>query len=569
VPIDLIKTHPGVGKTYITANLLKDHSDSVLWFAPTYRQAEEVQILLPEAFLFRSRSQMYKDEDLNCRFLEGIKRAQKNALNATAIFCQRKCGLIDSCPYFEQFKIAKKRRIVILMHAYLGTGIPRQLAKDLWVIDENIFSEYRQARVIGQADLDFTSSIVNRALNTAHERTGEEGISYARTIFLGLQEHLGLVQQGKTGGEFPYNVSALAWEVIHDNYEGNDEHPKGKLVVRDVLSFTDNTVLREIPGSGEEHGFPDMDYIHTAYLPRDNIIILDATQNEENLRAILGESTEIRTFSSTDYNIEQHAEVIQVYGANYGRTSLIDMDGKSTMAFEKLTKVMEELCYGEEYHLITHKKVVEHFRLTSVLGEDNANWFGNTRGLNTMKKARNLVILGTYMPPVRDLVEGARVLYNQTWDSRLEEERAVADLANTKWLPIRFTDPKHEPVHVRQRQFSNSFVQLYYQHSILAEIEQAIGRARINEPTDEKRRLVIISNHISEFVTVDTAVNIRKLMARRTEQQELIADCIEKLLLQGIIPSKISPTVIARELGSKVSIATIKRHYKDLLKEFL
>lgn len=120
------------------------------------------------------------------------------------------------------------------MHAYLGTGIPRQLAKDLWVIDENIFSEYRQARVIGQADLDFTSSIVNRALNTAHERTGEEGISYARTIFLGLQEHLGLVQQGKTGGEFPYNVSALAWEVIHDNYEGNDEHPKGKLVVRDV-----------------------------------------------------------------------------------------------------------------------------------------------------------------------------------------------------------------------------------------------------------------------------------------------------------------------------------------------
>jgi len=33
-----------------------------------------------------------------------------------------------------------------------GTGIPRQLAKDLWVIDENIFSEYRQARVIGQAD---------------------------------------------------------------------------------------------------------------------------------------------------------------------------------------------------------------------------------------------------------------------------------------------------------------------------------------------------------------------------------------------------------------------------------
>jgi hypothetical protein len=77
------------------------------------------------------------------------------------------------------------------------------------------------------------------------------------------------------------------------------------------------------------------------------------------------------------------------------------------------------------------------------------------------------------------------------------------------------------------------------------------------------------SNHISEFVTVDTAVNIRKLMARRTEQQELIADCIEKLLLQGIIPSKITPTVIARELGSKVSIATIKRHYKDLLKEFL
>lgn len=124
------------------------------------------------------------------------------------------------------------------------------------------------------------------------------------------------------------------------NYEGNDEHPKGKLVVRDVLSFTDNTVLREIPGSGEEHGFPDMDYIHTAYLPRDNIIILDATQSEENLRAILGESTEIRTFSSTDYNVEQHAEVIQVYGANYGRTSLIDMDGKSTMTFEKLTKVM-------------------------------------------------------------------------------------------------------------------------------------------------------------------------------------------------------------------------------------
>ncbi len=569
MPIDLIKTHPGVGKTHITANLLKDHPDSVLWFAPTYIQAAEVQRLLPEAFLFRSRDRMEKDKDLDCAFSDDIKRAQRNGLDATAIFCQRKCGQIDSCPYFEQFKIAEERRIVVLMHAYLGTGIPRQITKDLWVIDENIFSEYREARIISQADLDFTSSIVNRALNTAHERAGEEGISYAHTIFRGLQEHLGLVQQGKTGGKFPYNMSAPAWEVIHDNYVQDDGYPKGKLVIRDILSFTENTVIREIPDSGEEPGFPDMDYIHTAYLPRDNIIILDATQSEENLRSILGENTEIRIFSSTDYNIEQHAEVIQVYGANYGRTSLIDMDGKSTMAFEGLTKVMEELCYGEPYHLITHKKVVDHFRLRDVLGEDNVNWFGNTRGLNTMKDAKNLVVLGTYMPPIADLVEGARVLYDQTWDSKLEEERALADLGNKKRLPIRFTDPKQEPVHVLQRQFSNSFVQLYYQHSVLAEIEQAIGRARINEPTDEKRRLVIISNHISEFVTVDTALRIRKLMAQRTKQQELIADCIEKLLSQGIVPSKITPKVIAGEIENAVSMKTIKRRYKDLLKEFL
>ena len=59
------------------------------------------------------------------------------------------------------------------------------------------------------------------------------------------------------------------------------------------------------------------------------------------------------------------------------------------------------------------------------------------------------------------------------------------------------------------------------------------------------------SNHISEFVTVDTAVNIRKLMARRTEQQELIADCIEKLLLQGIIQARYRPPSSLGSLGAK------------------
>jgi hypothetical protein len=58
-------------------------------------------------------------------------------------------------------------------------------------------------------------------------------------------------------------------------------------------------------------------------------------------------------------------------------------------------------------------------------------------------------------------------------------------------------------------------------------------------------------------------------MSQRTEQQEMIADRIEKLLSQGIVPSKITPTVIARELKDAVSIATIKRNYKELLKGFL
>lgn len=569
MPIDLIKTHPGVGKTYITASQLKDHPDSVLWFAPTYQQAEEVQILLPEAFLFRSRAKMEQDEDLACSFSLGISSAQRNGLDANAIYCQRKCGLIETCPYFEQFKVAEKRRIVILMHAYLATGIPRQIPKQRWVIDENIFGKYRKARVIKQADLDFTNDIVNAGLNETYKQRGEEGISYARTIFQGLQGHLSLMHQGKTGGVFPYKMSAIAWEIIHDVYSEYDGEASGRLVIGDILAFTEGTVLREIPDSGEESEYPDMDYIHTAYMPTDNIIILDATESEENLRAIFNADIEIRTFSSTNYNIEQYAEVIQVYGANYGRTALIDMEGKSTMAFERLTKVIEDLCHNEPYHLITHKKVVDHFGLVTALGEDHANWFGNTRGLNTMKDAKNLVVLGTYMPPIADLVEGARVLYNQTWDSKQEEEKALADLSNTKWLLIRFTDPKNEPLHVRQREFTNRYVQLYYQHSVLAEIEQAIGRARINEPTEEKRRLIIISNHISEFVTVDKALKIRKLLTQRTEQQEMIADCIERLLSQGIVPSKITPTVIARELENAVSIATIKRHYKELLKEML
>ena len=58
-------------------------------------------------------------------------------------------------------------------------------------------------------------------------------------------------------------------------------------------------------------------------------------------------------------------------------------------------------------------------------------------------------------------------------------------------------------------------------------------------------------------------------MSQRTEQQEMIADRIEKLLSQGIVPSKITPTVIVRELKDAVSIATIKRNYKELLKGFL
>ena len=221
------------------------------------------------------------------------------------------------------------------MHAFLKTNIPTEISKKWWVIDENIFGDYRENKDISKESLDFSSSVVNWALNKVNDSIRDKshmsGLTYARTLLQELAAHINLLYRGLTGERFPLEISAVTWEFLMDAYDECHKGEDRRLIVQDILRFTSETELRAV-GEG------DWDYIHTSFLPRNNVVILDATQSEDNLKAIFGEETDIQVFSSSDFNIEQYAETIQVYGANFDIRSWSIWRARDTGAFERIVE---------------------------------------------------------------------------------------------------------------------------------------------------------------------------------------------------------------------------------------
>lgn len=215
---------------------------------------------------------------------------------------------------------------------------------------------------------------------------------------------------------------------------------------------------------------------------------------------------------------------------------------------------------GEQCAVIAAKKYVEAANLEDVFKK--VDHFGNIRGRNDFMEYPSLVIIGFWMKPIDAMIEEAMTQHGIIDYSLIEEmETAMKDLRNK--LKYSLTTSGGEEYSVKKYKFSNEYLDNYFQYSIIAELTQAVGRARLFNPSKKQRTVWIITDIWPDFVIADetSKINELKIDPRLTKSRAIIEEGIK------IAEKPSSPTSIHKALvehGYKISLNTVVRHYKEI-----
>ncbi|NPV81836.1 MAG: hypothetical protein HPY52_16520 [Firmicutes bacterium] len=506
----------------------------------------------------KSREQMIKDGELECDFIDDITElSELLKFLVKTMFCFNKDLKCFSdprreCPYLKQYQDAKRASIVIGMHSHLSTHAVEYLNKDLLVIDENFLSHYRQEIIITEEDISFTQQVLADMPEDDLVRRFLIALRAIQTRDVLPSDSFKL----EKGSKRSFNAK-LAESIMKAREQGLH----GRLLLDDIEYLTES-------GEKIRHKNGKHCYHRTSYLPNKKIIVLDATMSKEMLQTVTGRN--VKEFDLSGYDIEQHSKVIQVVGGNYGVNSIVKnkkMGNKNTI--DGILRKIKILADGRSYCIISHKQFIDQQKLVRKLGENRVGWFNNVRGLNHFKDAEVLFVVGFPMIPFDEIVRQTRILFRQDWDDEEEVERMRKDKDHKVHKPINLKCEDDKLYYVRTvpaYSFSNPYIQLFFDCFIRAEYEQAIGRARVNEPlkSGKTQEVYIICDQPTEFVRIDQVVDGKDIAGdpRKISTRQKISDAIKILQEQGI---KITP----KNLKSVCDIAlrTIQRHYKSVLEE--
>lgn len=535
----------GCGKTHELATQLKNQERSVAWFAPNHVQSEQViNIFADEVVHLKSREQMVKDGELICAFSDKINRAIEKSLPASDLYCfnENQCGKGRECPYFIKYEEARQSKRVVLMHPHLKFETLQDLDKDIIVFDENPIAMFKSKIIIKPIDIQFSKNIVNK-LKSEHKISIN-----AALINLEKQENIQL-----TLSKEDLKAISKKLKLIMQRRVDSD----GRWLLGDLLYLSANPDC-EIKKHGD-----NIVYLKSAWLPADKPVwILDATQRKNNLKLILPDK-DIREIGAPTEKLKQYAEVTQVIGGVYYKSTLMynyNKDKEISESGKRIVKAIKALVGDSNVTVLGPKDFVELPEVKEAFNK--TGYFGNTRGLNKYKDDEVIVIVGLWMQPINVMVEEANKQHGiLKSDLSLETEIAIKDLQNKEYIST--TAMNGDTYDVRKIKFTDPYVQNYFDYSVLAEFKQAIGRARIYLATEKHRRLIIISDLFLDDIHPDKVIRIDDIVEdpRKVKSHNKIKE------LKKHAENPNSPKILfetAKHLGVKISLPTIKRHYKDI-----
>lgn len=536
---------PGLGKTEIVATQILQSDYSATWMAPNHEQANQVaDIWGNEAVRLKSRSQMAQDGELICNHLEDIESAFSHGLPARSMYCmseQRQCQGVEACPYFIRYDQARSARLVIVMHQHSIYGTVEDLNKDILVIDENPAPCIRKTITIQARDISYSKRLARFIQNEQIKNSIIQALDSIRT-------------NGMLPQDMNLNITSEERRQINSNvaFGANTMGTRnGKWLLNDILYLIDH---------GENCYQRDGNYLYSreSWIPNDRpVFILDATQSIEGLRMLLPEHN-INAISTAQKS-QQYCEVIHVVGATYGASTLFDERYNRTKpSADRLIGAIKDTL-GENIDIITLKKFNQIADLQNTFR--NVMWYGNTRGLNDFNESGTIVILGFWMKPI-DVIVSEALEQHGVFDLDVGNEirRAEADLSRCQYIEVQALDGT--VYSAKQYLFTNQYVNSYFNYTILAELNQAIGRARIFTPNESPRQLWIVTDVMPTQILVNHVVERKVLITdpRIIQHQENIREAIHRGA-DPTSPKKIHQTL--HQMGKNISLSTVKRYYKN------
>lgn len=543
--VSLINAFPGLGKTYILATSIKQSEYSATWMAPTHEQAIQVmEIWGEEAVHLKSRQLMCEEGELKCPHLDEIDTAYKNGLPARAMYCtEMTCEEYETCAYLNNFARAKSARLVVVMHQHSIYGTTEMLDNEILVIDENPAPCLRKTVCVRKIDLDYSRIIAqfiqndrlkNNILSALQsiENTGK--LPEDLDLKMGRDELRKLKSNVAFASKIVNNYGDARWILDDISYLLN----KGETLIKQKKQYW---------------------YSRQSWLPTDRpVFVLDATLKLEGLRMLLPDHN-VLTVPVT-HQAPQQCEVTHVYGATYGISSLVNKARKIIMPAAKQLIASIERMFGRDIGIIASKDLVKTAGLENKF--EKVGWFGNTRGLNKFNDCEVLIVLGFWMKPIDVMVKEA---YEQHGILKFDEEKIIKqcidDFKTKRYVSLTALDGTEYQARVYK--FTDPYVDNYFQYTITAELSQAIGRARIHIPTDVPKQVWIITNVMPTHVQATHAISKNELVTdlRVFENIALIKKAIE-CGADATSPKSIKETLIKR--GHKISLSTVKRHYKKI-----
>lgn len=253
------------------------------------------------------------------------------------------------------------------------------------------------------------------------------------------------------------------------------------------------------------------------------VIFSDATMNPEFLSQILGEKV-VHTAQEDPVDTAK-VKIVQIFGNGKpgGRNRRVRQNSRQRRLIEAIKSK-------------TNNLAVISFGNYAEKGE--SIWFSDSRGGNHLETASGLILDGVPMPSLSAKATEYATIYGENVDVR-------DTTLNSYPIRAKNTPPGGPYWNNTLRECSHKGFAKFYRESILAEIEQGIGRLRATRRPGEELTVYVLSEYpldceVDEFIHISEFINLEPTMDERVEE------AMEKMKSEGV---KITGQAIADLVG--------------------
>jgi len=572
----LLRYPSGVGKTRMVAGYIRNSGLRTIWLDARHDYARETinnYLQGINVIELASRYRMLEDDTLHCIRSDQIRRISSEDPTNIGRVCDRCSIRYTDCEYYNARHevYSNDTRIIVGMHAHLQVTDLRDYRADIIVFDEDCSRHYREEHKFSRNDISRSIKVLS-------------GIEDSATLVKYLQHLLSIEEEvftisplGDISDEFmdQYN-NVIRGIYNYINVVRILQDINGHTIVRrgETFTYVDTMQLPQLPG---------YTYVRTAPLPDIDTIILDACGSREFYERLLGR--EVIVYGG-DCHIEQAAHITQFIEGAYPKRSFI-YKCRVMSTYHRVRSLIDAIIQrhaGQRILIIAHSNVKEKLKeklIDDGIDVDMEHYY-NTSGVDQYRDHDVLIVVGIPMIGYRDIVYNTSRQFDLNWtDARIQE--LANEISSNTYVRLDYSDGSYG-YEVAIYSSPDPRIQLFYEHTVLAELAQAIGRIRPYEPlTDGRNKHVyIITNQpsgyrpdrvitIGEFMQ-DEAGNGCRLTSRRTRwTSNKVMERI-RVITEAIIdmPNEFTVAQLADRLGYTTKSQrdelrrTLRRKHEDL-----